>query len=117
MVSMSDKAPEMWLGLRRCGCPVAACIDDGEIDKKHIEQSKREFLDEGLQVIVVPWSEWQEKWRPLFVLDCPHSQARRDDAQGHAAATAARHTPSGGRNRLLRSRESVVGKQHRRSRR
>lgn len=85
----TTKTPDMWLGLRRCGCPVAACIDDGEIEAKHVEQTKRDFLKDWLQVILVTWAEWQETYRPLFMRECPHSQTRRDGAQEHAVTTAA----------------------------
>lgn len=73
------KSPDMWLGLKRCGCPVAACVD--EAPAKLVEQSKRDFLKQGLQVIVVSWAEWQEKWRPIFVRDCPHDVKKERPAQ------------------------------------
>lgn len=67
---MKNPSPDMWLGLKRCGCPVAACVDTGKSDD--VEKSKAEFLGEGLQVIVVTWAQWRETWMHKFREDCEH---------------------------------------------
>lgn len=74
---MSEPKNGVWLGLRRCGCPVAVVVDNGD-HPKDVNQSKREFLKEGLQVIAATWSEWETVYRPKFLKDCEHERTIRE---------------------------------------
>ena len=70
---MNDK-PGVWVGLRRCGCCVAVCVDD----PKHgadVNKTKREFLRDGLSVVYGTWEEWQSKYLPSMQGDCKHEAA------------------------------------------
>lgn len=75
------KADGVWLGLKKCGCPVAVTVDAPDIPRKHLNESKRQFLREGLSVLYASWEDWQTKWMPIFKLDCEHDPkpARPDD--------------------------------------
>lgn len=66
----------VWLGLRRCGCPVAVVVDMPD-HKKDTEQSKREFLREGLSVVYATWQQWETTYRPNFLSECEHEKAAR----------------------------------------
>lgn len=61
----------VWLGLKRCGCPVAVCVDRHEAaHAKDVSKTKREFLRDGLSVLEASWSDWETKWLPMFKADC-----------------------------------------------
>lgn len=62
----------VWMGLKRCGCPVAVATDAPDIPRRHLEQSKRDFLKSGLQVVYASWDEWRVKWSPIFMKHCEH---------------------------------------------
>ncbi len=77
-MSDSTKGPKngVWVGLKRCGCCVAVCIDDGNPKyRKHVNAAKREFLREGLSVVNATWQDWQEKHMPNMRRTCEHDQA------------------------------------------
>lgn len=69
---MGDK-PGVWVGLRRCGCCVAVCVDTPE-HKTDVNKTKREFLRDGLSVVYGSWEEWQSKYLPSMRRDCKCGQ-------------------------------------------
>lgn len=71
----------VWVGLKRCGCCVAVCVDDPDVPRKDIESSKREFLDGGLSVVYGTWDEWLTTYQPNFSRDCPHETCVREDGR------------------------------------
>lgn len=73
MIEAKEPKNGVWVGLRRCGCCVAVCVDDGEPRmKKHVNAAKREYLRDGLSVLNVSWQEWQTKHLPTMSKNCPH---------------------------------------------
>lgn len=63
-----------WLGVKRCGCPVAVVVDNPEY-RLEVEKSKRRFLKEGLQVVAATRKEWEDLYMPKFYKDyCEHGK-------------------------------------------
>jgi hypothetical protein len=83
MNEVTRENPDVWLGLRRCGCPVAIVVDscpprcDQKVHRRAVEKSKREFLRDGLSVIHATWEEWETKYRPNFLRECEHTRAEK----------------------------------------
>ena len=76
---MNKEEPGVWVGLRRCGCCMAVCVDDPAYPKA-VSKTKREFLREGLSVVYGTWEEWLTKYLPSMKADCEHVRPRT--AQG-----------------------------------
>lgn len=80
---MNRKATGVWMGVRRCGCPVAVATDYGDDAprefKTHINKTKREFLKDGLSVVYATWDEWIAIHSPKFLLDCEHVRASKQE--------------------------------------
>lgn len=98
---INRKATGVWMGVRRCGCPVAVATDYGEDAPRqmnsHVNKCKRDFLRDGLSVVYATWEEWQTVYFPKFKRDCEHERTApapkalelplSDDAVARSAAS------------------------------
>ncbi len=67
---MSEE-PNVWVGLKACGCCVAVVVDvPGH--EKHTAKTKREFLRDGLSVVRGTWQDWEGKYLPSMKAECGH---------------------------------------------
>jgi hypothetical protein len=84
---MSEKPePTMWIGLKDCGCPVAACVERFDTPPEDTASTKREFIESGLSVLHVSWDVWTEKYMPNFVRNCPHGKKPKLSIQASSEA-------------------------------
>jgi hypothetical protein len=70
---VDQQHPGVWVGLRKCGCAVAVVVDTPE-HSKDVAKTKREFVNEGLQVVYGTWDDWQKKYLPVFMSNCSHER-------------------------------------------
>jgi hypothetical protein len=79
---MNAKATGVWMGVRRCGCPVAVVTEYGDDAPKslnaHVAQCKREFLRDGLSVVYATWGEWVNVHSLAFKRECEHVRTAKD---------------------------------------
>ena len=63
---MNADKPDVWVGVKRCGCPVAVVVEMAD-KPKETEKAKRDFLRDGLSVVRATWEEWEQKYLPRFM--------------------------------------------------
>lgn len=67
--------PDVWVGLKACGCCVAVVVDQPG-RAKDVEKTKREFLRDGLSVVRASWQQWRDVYMPSLQGDCSHGAAK-----------------------------------------
>ena len=60
----------VWAGIKRCGCVVGMVRDEHRTKDTLHEQIK--MLKQGLSVMYATRAEWDKKYLPSFLKDCPH---------------------------------------------